>query len=379
MPPKSKRGKQKAGVRRTTKAKTVRRGPQSGGLRKGGTMFRPTALFSPSKATQNPKMSYGTDGSVRVRHSEMVADTVTTTANTFQEVHGYYINPGNQVLFSWLHTIASRYEMYQFQNLTFEYKTTTTTSATGTITFAIDYDANDDVPTCREDLFNFAGSKYSVPWADFSIAADRKTMSSFVPWRYVSNISGVSSGETRRENNSGYFYGFAQGLGANTVAGTLFVHYDVILKVPQMSKHLDAGRNSSYVSSVPGSLITPFATVTGASSTSFGLAPGTSAQLTFAVPGEYVVGLTFTGTVLLSAGQHNCLAVGANSTLIIDQSTLINTAATTGYMRFRLKIPVGTANPALTPSGFSLNSTGSATTVTNIAVDVSPWPYDVSS
>lgn len=388
MPPKSKRGKQTQ--KRATPWKNQSRKKQAprsstrfGGSnrsgRGGSTISRAPAYFTRTPPTRNPVMSHGPDGSLRVRHHEMVQDTVTDVANVFQLVHGFYINPGSGALFPWLSSIAAQYEMYQFNSLSFEYKTQCTTANTGNITFAIDYDANDDYPTSREDLFNYEGSKYTVPWSDMAVQANPSRMRSFAPWHYVGTNVAIASGETRRENHVGFFYGYAQGVQGSTNCGTLFVTYDVTLRIPQLSRHAIAQRNSAMSTSTGTVLATPLLGTVFANN---GLncdvnAAGT--QFLFFVPGEFTVAIEGFGATFVAGSDFAVAVVGANTLLTFDQLLYIPTSASQGVLRFRIKIPVASSSLLTTTNlaGFSLNLTGDCAALTSVGISVSPWPYDV--
>lgn len=84
-------------------------------------------------------------GSIIIRKREYIKDLYGPTNNF--DLHSFPLNPGMPNAFSWLSQLAQNYEEYQFEQLVFEYHSTTTdignstTGQCGTIVMATNYNA----------------------------------------------------------------------------------------------------------------------------------------------------------------------------------------------------------------------------------------------
>lgn len=104
---------------------------------------------------------FSNNGSIEFSHREFIGDINSTTGFVNS---AYPINPGNNVLFPWLSTLAKNYEQYEMLGLIFEFKSTSASAVgsvntgLGTVIMATDYDVLDGLYP----------SKRAMEIADFS-------------------------------------------------------------------------------------------------------------------------------------------------------------------------------------------------------------------
>jgi len=82
-----------------------------------------------------PKMSgnpYGRSGTVRIRHSEFIAD-ISTALGTYN-VASIRINPGNYAMSQWLANLSLGFESYTVKGLSFRYESQVSSNTNGTFT-----------------------------------------------------------------------------------------------------------------------------------------------------------------------------------------------------------------------------------------------------
>lgn len=106
-------------------------------------------------------------GSVIISFREYIGDIYAPgtagsgTATPFA-IQSFALNPGIQATFNWLSQIASNYEEYEFIQLIFEYRSTTTdignstTGQCGTIVMATNYNAGADTFTDKQTMLDYA-------------------------------------------------------------------------------------------------------------------------------------------------------------------------------------------------------------------------------
>ena len=106
---------------------------------------------------------------VTILHKEYIQDVYAPgiqggSAVPFQN-SAFYINPGLQSTFPWLSQIAQNYEEYQFEQLIFEFKSTTTdigtstTGQTGTVIMSTNYNAANQPFSDKQSMVEYAHSE----------------------------------------------------------------------------------------------------------------------------------------------------------------------------------------------------------------------------
>ena len=119
-----------------------------------------------------------------VTHREFVRDIVVTTGGT-PVVEQSEINPGIDEAFPWLSAIATRFESYQFNRLSFAYVPATGTTTQGSIALIPDYDAADDNSTAtKAKLLTFEDSVRGPLWAPMTLNCQPRNLQK-MKQRYV--------------------------------------------------------------------------------------------------------------------------------------------------------------------------------------------------
>lgn len=80
-------------------------------------------------------------GSITIKNRELVIDSLAPGA-----LGTMFISPTNKNMYPWLASIAAGYEKYRFKRLSFMFRSTAATTASGLAYLAIDYDPG-DAPT----------------------------------------------------------------------------------------------------------------------------------------------------------------------------------------------------------------------------------------
>jgi hypothetical protein len=102
--------------------------------------------------SSKPRMQSEGNGFV-IRHREFIQD-VTGSVSPFEVVDTLALQPGDPRSFPWLSCIASRYESYDFLELSFELLPEVSTSEPGYISLVPEYDATDSAPISKSSALN---------------------------------------------------------------------------------------------------------------------------------------------------------------------------------------------------------------------------------
>jgi len=195
-------------------------------------MAKTQAPVAQSKATTSPKpkITQTTVDSCRIRHTEMMDNVVESGSGNAFKVTGYRINPADDDTFSWLSNVAINWETYVFHSLSFEYRTRTTTSNSGSLMMAIDYDAVDVLPVDELTLMSYSGARQDAIWKDLKITANLPALHGGVKRHY--NLA-TPNGIDPKSYDCGTFMVATDNLGSGVI-GKLFVHYDITFYTPQL-------------------------------------------------------------------------------------------------------------------------------------------------
>ncbi len=319
------RKKSKMGGKKPSK---VSRASNAPALKKGKKQSSAPVSRQSIMTTQKPTMtsSMSSDGSIRVRHREFLANVLGSVNFTATQ---YGINPGLPVTVPWLSTLAQNYESYQFRRLAFEFETMKSTSTDGRISMAIDYDAADDPPTTKGDLMSYQGAVAGAVWQEVCCTGDSKDLRKFGTKRYI-RTGPLGANLDIKTYDVGNLFIATDGCADASAIGELYVVYDIDLQTPQRSQNQGIGLVAS--ASITAS--------TGVTQTStFGSAPMTilknmsvvadSDTLTFNTPGTYFVSMETVGTVLDGDGPA-LSGTSSNQGIYFTQHT--NTANTNGLV-----------------------------------------------
>nr|WRQ65227.1 structural protein [Tolivirales sp.] len=248
-----------------------------------------------------PKMTYRADGSTHVEHREFIADITSSVA--FQ-AFSLTVNPGDETTFPWLYAIARRYESYLFDNLQFEFETTSPTSERGTIIITLDYDAADAAPTSKTQALAYSNAVRSAPWQD---CAHKSSLSDLRKRKTYYVQSGSSDPNDAVDYDVARCFVCKQGQLLGGVAiGELYVRYGLTLMTPQLnSSDVQSG---AYVGSL-GSLAIPLGANPNIDSTVPVSYDGLSGEFTFNAPWQGLL-------IISTAGDPGVITLFGNVTFV---------------------------------------------------------------
>lgn len=141
----------------------------------------PTAFGSVVEAG-TPRIRYNAKGGCFITHRELAFNLLSSSSNSVFYSQSASINPGLSAMFPWLAGVANNFEQYRFHKLQFHYITRTTTTTTGDVYLAIDYDASDTIPSSEQQVSSYTGVVSGSVWSLFTFVAnkDRSFLSRYV-------------------------------------------------------------------------------------------------------------------------------------------------------------------------------------------------------
>lgn len=188
-----------------------------------GVIDPDSAAVAASWTRVTPKTGITSGFNVNVIKTEIYFSLNAGTAG--QGYQYWTINPANEYIFPWLSTIAPCFEQYYFNRLQVEYIPTCNYIATGTVTMAFLYDANDSiVPTSMLELSQYEGAVTSAIRTPCTVAFDRRRCQ-FQKWQILSNGVYVVD----RTSVPAFFEVVVNGATPDTPLGQLRISYDVAL------------------------------------------------------------------------------------------------------------------------------------------------------
>jgi len=186
-----------------------------------------------------PSFSNGGDD-ITITHTEYITDVDSSVA--FQH-HSWDINPMNRSLFPWLSGIALNYEMYKFEGLLFQFKSTSadalnsTNTALGTVILTTQYDLAKPPFANKTECENYEFCTSTKPSDSALHPVECKPSSEPFKWRYVEDPSVVPGTQTSIDANLlnyGRFQLSTVGMQAVSNIGELWVTYKVRFTKPRL-------------------------------------------------------------------------------------------------------------------------------------------------
>lgn len=173
-----------------------------------------------------PVVNFGNNGNCIITHTEYISNV---WADVGVSVIPYDINPQNSAVFTWLSALATRFEMYKFRRLKFDYKVSCSTATSGSVILGFDFDTYDSVPS-KVELLAWRYSSKTSAWAPTSL--DVSPDARLATDRYCTS---VSRGDDRLDQ-LGKMYVYTDSLSAiPALIGEVYVTYTVELKIPSYS------------------------------------------------------------------------------------------------------------------------------------------------
>jgi len=184
------------------------------------------------------------NGDVVVEHREFLSDINGTVEF---EARPFPINPGLYSSFPWLSQMANLYESYLFEKLEYEFETESSTTATGSVMAAVDYDSGDSAPVSKLQLAAYRQYARSAPWKGFkqtSLVKDLRKQKTF-----LTRNGALSANKDPQLYDTGNFFLATQGQADTSAIGELYVRYRVKLMTPQLGNPAIGQSLSGYASS----------------------------------------------------------------------------------------------------------------------------------
>jgi len=191
--------------------------------------------FGNTTTNKRPRMNTTKGTDIIVEHREFVA-TVPRSTSAFQVVvnsNGLDINPSNSALFPWLSALAGRYESYVFESLKIEFKTESSSSTSGFILFAVEYNADDGPPVSKQQALQYQSVLSGPYWQNMEVNLRKEDLHKRKS--YLCNNSLVSTNIEKNLYNTGKIFVCVGGSGDANAAGDLYVSYKVRFMTPELN------------------------------------------------------------------------------------------------------------------------------------------------
>ncbi len=262
------------------------------------------------------------DAAIRVRHNEFIMDIQGSSGFSTDFLP---INPGVNITFPWLATIANNFESYRFSSLKFVLLTSSATTSVGRIIMAVDYDASDAAPVNKSQLMTYHGAVAAAPWQNLEFVCDKADLGK-LSQRYVR--SALPSSTDIKTYDVGSLIVATEGQSGGATISELHVEYDVELMTPTQNP----------LSILSGKL----------------LSGGTVSQNNPLGTAPVLLGSSFQGAVITNVSSKNQVVFAQIGSYLFFFSkiggTLVNTVITT------ISAPDGVA-PSLSNINHVINST----------------------
>jgi len=304
---------------------------RSKGVRNLTRVLAPVSA-SYQRSNNGAKFNGRSTASIDVRHSELVDSVNNFTAFTLDIAA--YIQPGTGVAtpFTWLPGIASLYESYRVNRITFRYVPSCSTATDGAVLMGIDYDAADPNPVALTQLSSYQGSVRGSAWTALSLSYNLAS-SRVHGVNFYTRDADVPDTDIKTYD-CGAFYLATYGASVNNaVIGELWVDYDITFITPHVPSDtvIPGGfpGGSAKLSSIPSiDTSSPFSkygslTVLGTPGFSFPVDPVTGKydRIEFTKAGDYVGNFYFQATSgsFGFTGPTMTTAVGSGTYTVITQ------------------------------------------------------------
>lgn len=174
----------------------------------------------------------------RVRRTEVVNLTLSSTVGTKPVIASIDVNPGNPIMFPWGSKVFHNYELFTIRHLEFQFHPTGSTSQTGGVVMSYEPDFMDAVPNTTAALLQQDNSVGGSYWQNLSMVIPPHL---FNPQhntaKFVSN-----TGRTKDyQHVAGRLMVATHGASTVLECGFLTVTYDIDISVPQTHDWVNAG------------------------------------------------------------------------------------------------------------------------------------------
>ncbi len=316
-----------------TKSKKVKQKPQVQASAQAAPQAAAVA-YSTKNRTKNAEISYSKDGRVcHVKHRERFATILGSVAFAS---NAYVINPGQSATFPWLSGIANRFESYSFDELQFEFRTKTATTALGDVILAVDYDATDAAPSDSIQAEAYDESASGAPWQNVTHVCKKVNLKK-LPMFFVRGDTQPASTDLKM-SDMGNLFVCTENQASAALVGYMYVSYSVRFFTPQLRSNdiQISGGLCTGATSMTAAL--PFGTAGAFDAQARGVseAASTNSVFTFTNPGSYILTVDIVGTGLVSGTRTDgsgCSSsrfgyiVNAAGTVLVEIYTVVTTQA----------------------------------------------------
>jgi len=328
---------------------------------KSSPKSKPQASASVAYATQQvgraPRVAQGKD-SIRIKHREFISTVTSSIA--FAVTNNIPINPGLPASFPWLSQVAQAWEEYSFNSLTYEYVTRASTATVGSVILTPDYDASDNPPVNEQIACSYDGAQEDASWKDQFCNLPSGRLNAADKFRFVRN-GPLSANQDIKLYDAGNMFVCCTEFASAAAVGKLWVEYDITLRIPALGPNGPAPHGGLITAGGVLTPANPLGSIPVLDSQARGISISANSVISFSEAGDYVIELSFTGTVITAITYTDgagITSVGAN--------TVVNTAQTAAvsYRSYRV------TNPATA----TVTVAATATTIVSAVVAVGEAP-----
>lgn len=187
-----------------------------------------------------PRVSSSGRGMKRVQHRELLAVIPGSVAYTCTSTA---LNPGLITSFPWLSLEALTYEMYCWNALRFVYVPSCSTSSTGSVGMAIDFDSQDNVPQTETEFSSNMDAVSCSPYESVTYNTNRMNFVRQFPNKFCRYGGSELTTNGIATYDLGQLLVFTSGQAGTTTIGRIYAEYDVTFMIPFLSS---VAQKSSY-------------------------------------------------------------------------------------------------------------------------------------
>lgn len=189
------------------------------------------AAVSRSTTRKSPVRISLPSGGIRIKHSELIA-AITTSAGAFPaSLPVFALNPGMAATFAWLSVIANLYEHYHFRKLRFRFEPCVGTAKDGFIALSCDTDPLDAAPDSLVKMSNTKAFVKASLWKAVTLDIPLNELNMFSKNRFTRHTA-IANTDLKTYDLGNVFVAWG-GAPADTLAGHLYVEYEIDLLTPQ--------------------------------------------------------------------------------------------------------------------------------------------------
>jgi len=282
--------------------------------RKANGASAPSAVSSRG-VFSGPKISGQSGGITKFSNIEYTTDVVTSVGSGAPSITLTF-NAANSTTFPWLSRVAQGFEVYRFRRARVIYTPSCSSTTSGLVVGAFEFDANDAAPQTKQQLSAMDASARTNVW-------NKGYWDMPCPngWYYCSP-TGPIVGDTRLNDVGRFFLGVYGTASSGQTIGELTIQYDVEFAKPEMANYNLSERidySGSTIADPVGTLTLSGDAVVSVSSSGTG-----SISFTMLTGGNYIMELISVVSTSSSGGNQiwSSLALSRNGLIITGGATM---------------------------------------------------------